>query len=680
MKNIFKLGILLFLFTLCGCDDDSKEIFEGVDNHINSFVLTTTAGTKYEAAIVGDQIVMTIPQNESLQDAKVNYSVCERTELFPSPANIKDWDNEHVFRVVSHNQTLRDYTYTVKRATVGSEGTVVLLTQADVKAFAETGINAIEGNLVLGSIYGNTEDPITDLTPLSGLTKVRYNIIINNTFSASSLIGLDKIVSAGGLIIGTPSTPSIPQEGISVVLSSLESLGELQINSSQVTALLLPKLKSVGGTYIDASMLSMTDFSSLENCDGNFIAKVSSGNTYLSAFVLPVLKQVRGNMQIEKYTKIATLSMPKLTEVNGNFSLISLNAVSELSLPEFSLCDGNFSSSNLDKAIKISLPKLVSISSFSLTGSTSNSSTEKIELPLLENVKNDLIIKMAALSIESLPLPSLKTVGGKLDIEYLKSLTSLEVPSLSSVGTSFYLNSLITLPKLDINKIANLPSLEIISCYQLATIKANAVLAEVKFNGGSQAGAVVPTFDIPTKINGKLEVSNYRYSSEGEWRLKNVTEIGTFTYSGSGTSGTVNMVFEDLAKIGTFNISSGYYMKTASFPKLTEVTENFTFNYTQYIENGGINIPLLRKIKSLTFNGASYPAGASSFKLRTNLEDFANVEEISDLTIKWWGAITDFSGLKKAVPSLTATTWNVTENLVYNPSYQNMIDGKYTKE
>lgn len=680
MKNIFKLGTLLFLFTLCGCDDDSKEIFEGVDNHINSFTLTSTGGTRYEAAIIGNQIVMTIPQNESLQDAKVEYSVCEQTDLFPSPANIKDWNNEHVFRVVSHNQTLRDYTYTVKRKDVNSEGTIELLTQTDVNAFAQTGINTIEGSLILGSINGTTDDPIKDLSPLSGLTNVRYNIVINNSFAGSSLAGLENIVSAGGLTIGSATTPTTPKEGIAVVLSSLESLGKLQINSSQVTALILPKLKTVGDTYIDANMLAMADFSSLETCDENFIMKASSGNTYLTTLALPAFNHVRCNMQIEKYTKIETLSLPKLEKVGGNVTLSTLGSITELSLPEFAQCGGSFSSANLNKATKISLPKLVSVPTLSLTGNTSNSSTEEIELPLLENVSNDLTIKMGALSIETLSLPALKNVGGKLDIEYLKSLTSLEIPSLSSVGTSIYLYYLVVLSALDINKVENLPSLEIVACYQLADIKANAELSNVKFNAGSQVGAVVPTFVVPTKINGKLEVSNYRYSSEDDWVLKNVTYIGTFTYSGSGTAGTVNALFEDLEEIGTFDVSNGNYFKSISFPKLKEVKEKFTLNYTQNINNGGINIPVLKKIKSLTFNGSSYASGASSFKLRTNLEDFSNVEEIGDITIKWWGAISDFSGLKKAVPSLTSTTWNVLENLVYNPTYQDMVDGKYTKE
>lgn len=45
-------------------------------------------------------------------------------------------------------------------------------------------------------------------------------------------------------------------------------------------------------------------------------------------------------------------------------------------------------------------------------------------------------------------------------------------------------------------------------------------------------------------------------------------------------------------------------------------------------------MPVLKKIKSLTFNSSSYASKTSSFKLRTNLEEFNNVEEISDITIK----------------------------------------------
>lgn len=680
MKNIFKLGTLLFLFVLCGCSDDSDEIFEGVDNYISSFTLTATNGTKYSAAIVGEQIIVSIPQSESLQDARAEYTVSEQADLFPSPATISDWDHEHVFRVVSHNQTLKDYTYTVKRTAVNSEGSVVLLTQSDVNAFAETGITAIEGSLILGAINGTTDDPITDLSPLSGLTSVRYDIVINNTFAAASLTGLENVIYAGGLSIGSAVTATTPQEGVAVVMSSLESLGQLQINSSQVTALLLPKLKTVGTTYIDASMLAMTDLSALETCDGHFIVKTSSGNGYLTTFSLPELRQVRGNMQIEKYTKIETLLLPKLAKVDGGLALTSLGAVSELSLPELIECGSSLTTSNLDKATRISLPKLKSVSALSLSGSTSNSSTEEIELPQLENVNNDLIIKMAAMSIETLSLPALKSVGGKLDIEYLKALTSLEIPLLSSIGTSVYLYYLNLLPSLDVSKIENLPSLQILGCGQLATVKASAELNNVNFNAASQTDAFIPTFTVPTQIKGKLEVSGYKYSAEGDWKLKNVTEIGTFTYSGTGSQGVVNLIFEDLERIGTFNVPTGYYFKSASFPKLTEVTENFTFGYTQYIGNGGISVPVLKKIKSLTFNGASYAGAASSFKLRTNLEDFANVTEIGSVTIKWWGALADFSGLKNAIPSLSASSWEVKENTLYNPTYQDMVDGKYTKD
>lgn len=680
MKNIFKLGIFLLFFTFCGCGDDSEELFEGTDNYISSFVLTTADGGKYEAAIIGDQIIVTAPKNETFKDAKVEYKVSEQAQLFPSPADVSNWNSEQVFRVVSHNRTLKDYTYTVKRTAINSEGTIVLLTQSDVNAFAKTGITEIKGSLVLGSLSGTTEDPIKDLSPLSNITNVRYDIVINTSLDATSLVGLDNIVSAGGLTIGTAAVASNPQNGMAIVLSSLESLGQLQINSSQVTSLLLPKLKTVGNVYIDANMLSTTDFSSLEVCDGHFIVKATTANTYLTTLALPSLKQVRGNMQIEKYTKVMTLSLPKLTTVEGSIALTTLSAVTVLSLPELSQCGNSLTVTSLDKATKLSFPKLTTVPALSLSSSSWTAlPIEKIEFPLLENVDKDLYIKLNSANLEILSFPALKKVGGKLDIEAFKNLTTLDIPQLAFIGTSLYLYGLNVLESIDITKINDLPSLELISCYKLATIKAPSELNNVTFNAGSTEGVPVPTFSVPTQIKGKLEVSNYKYSKEGDWTLKNVTRIdGTFTYSGSGSSGVVNLIFEDVETIRTFNIGSGYYFKSASFPKLTEVTERFEFDYTQYMGNGSISLPKLKKIKNLTFNGASYSGGASSFKLRTNLEDFANVTEIGEVNIKWWGALNDFSGLKNALPSLSASNWHVTENTVYNPTYQDMVDGKYT--
>lgn len=192
------------------------------------FALTAKDGTVYRAALVGDEIVVSIPRNVSLEGATADYELCEQAILYPDPARITDWDNEHRFRVMAYNQTLRDYAYSVKRNDV-TAGSVALPTQADVEAFAATGATVIEGNLTIGD-FSACDDPVTDLAPLAGLTDVRYNIVVGNSFAGEKLSGLENLRSAGGLVLGTATTPLTTAQDFDVVLPALESLGQLSVN------------------------------------------------------------------------------------------------------------------------------------------------------------------------------------------------------------------------------------------------------------------------------------------------------------------------------------------------------------------------------------------------------------------------------------------------------------------
>ena len=686
MKYMLKTAAALFVaaIALCGCDDDEKERFEGSDNHIVSFALTTTEGVRYDAAIIGDEIVLTAPENISLDGAEAEYEVCEQTVIFPDPASVRNWNDEHVFRVVARNGCPRDYTYTVQRSDVSSEGNVVLLTQADVEAFAATGVSVVEGNLVIGSVAGGgaSDDPVTDLSGLSALTEVRHEIVINGTFAGTTLEGLENVVSAGGLTLGTAAAGIDPPQGVAVSMPSLETLGQLQINTPGVTTLQLPRLKSLGSAYVNAPMLSMADLSALETCDGHLLLKCSSANNYLTTLALISLERVRGDLVLEKYAKIETLALPRLTEVDGAIGFSSLGAVAELSLPELTRCGGKIVLSSLDQARRIALPRLTAVvGDLSLTGNTNGSAAESIEFPLLESVSGSLTVKTGAMSIETLSFPALRSVGGKFDIQYLKALTELDIPQLEQVGESVYLYYLTMLPKLDVGGVAELPKLELIGCYALDEVEAPSRLNDVTLNGASQECAV-PGFAHPTVIAGKLEVSNFRNTA---WTLRNVSEIGHFRYSGSGTAGATVLTCPDLKRLGTFEVGSGQYLKELHFPELEEVTDLFSLTYTQHIGNGGIRLPKLRKIGSLVFNGASYRNGATSFTLRTSLEDFAAVTEIGELTIKWWGALRDFEGLKNAAASVPEDKWHIEENALdgdfskgYNPTREDILEGRYT--
>ena len=256
MRKILILAAAVFAF--CGCNDkEENQPFAGIDNHITSFALTAKDGTVYRAALVGDEIVVSIPRNVSLEGATADYELCEQAILYPDPARITDWDNEHRFRVMAYNQTLRDYAYSVKRNDV-TAGSVALPTQADVEAFAATGATVIEGNLTIGD-FSACDDPVTDLAPLAGLTDVRYNIVVGNSFAGEKLSGLENLRSAGGLVLGTATTPLTTAQDFDVVLPALESLGQLSVNGNTVAKLDLPKLVSTGTVYINAAKLSVAE-------------------------------------------------------------------------------------------------------------------------------------------------------------------------------------------------------------------------------------------------------------------------------------------------------------------------------------------------------------------------------------------------------------------------------------
>ena len=75
---------------------------------------------------------------------------------------------------------MEHYTLKIVRENVYSEGSVTLNTQAEVVAFAELGINIVDGNLIIGSM-SIEDDPVITLSPLKGLTCVKGAIIIRDT-------------------------------------------------------------------------------------------------------------------------------------------------------------------------------------------------------------------------------------------------------------------------------------------------------------------------------------------------------------------------------------------------------------------------------------------------------------------------------------------------------------------
>ena len=373
MRKILILAAAVFAF--CGCNDkEENQPFAGIDNHITSFALTAKDGTVYRAALVGDEIVVSIPRNVSLEGATADYELCEQAILYPDPARITDWDNEHRFRVMAYNQTLRDYAYSVKRNDV-TAGSVALPTQADVEAFAATGATVIEGNLTIGD-FSACDDPVTDLAPLAGLTDVRYNIVVGNSFAGEKLSGLENLRSAGGLVLGTATTPLTTAQDFDVVLPALESLGQLSVNGNTVAKLDLPKLVSTGTVYINAAKLSVFNVPALKECTGD----------------LTILEKVTGSLSLQYLSELQLLELPKIASIGGNCTLTYLTQLKVLNMPELVHLGGAFTWNYLTAATTFAMPKVPSLASFSLSDSSSAAMLSSIDLSSLEKVRADFKI------------------------------------------------------------------------------------------------------------------------------------------------------------------------------------------------------------------------------------------------------------------------------------------------
>ncbi|MCD8293269.1 MAG: hypothetical protein LUC23_05855 [Prevotellaceae bacterium] len=663
-----------FLLANCSDDDDTLQVFAGIDNHIVYFSLTATDGTKWVASITGGEIVVTVPSYLSLEGAAVEYEISEQASLYPLPESITDWDDEQRFRVVAYNETLRDYTYKVVRSDVDSGGTVTLLTQSDVDEFAATLATVVTGNLIIGGYTLQQDDPVTDLSPLSDITEVRYNIVVNNSFAGQE-VRLDGLLSAGGLYMGTSTSKVGTVQKTDIVLPALTTLGNISVNSDSIKSLQLPALNEVTNVYIQAKMLESIDLSALTLISGDmslFAGTTSAtGNSVLESLFLPSLESIEGSLEMKYLTGVTSLDLTALQNIGGSCDLEFLTSLKTLLLPELTHMGDAFTWKYLTNVTTLSMDKLTEAKSISVSDNASTAMLAGVFFPVLERVEGDFVLN-ANCSTSLLSLPALKSIGGQFALWYFRYLTDLEIPLLTECG-SIYFYYLTSMADLDISTIESVSSAQFIAMYELATVKAKeGALNDVTLNGGSTL-SVIPTFEGVETIAGTLYLTNY--TKNGEFTFPGLKHIGEFKQASSLSGST--LTFPDLETLDTLTLTSCSWLQQFSAPKLAEVTY-WNTSYTTLMNTGDFSIPSLRKIETFKFFGGTSTSLAGRVVL-TSLDDFSGVTQIGSVDIENWGTLTDFSGLKNALSTLSESTWTVSGN-AYNPTFQDMLDGKYVQQ
>lgn len=654
MKKLF--GILaLACCLLSSCSKDDENPFEGKDNHILSFSLTA-GGTTYDAAISGKKIVVTVPVNVDLTGATVAYELCEQATVSPDPATIKAWNDDQQFRIKAYNGATADYTYIVSRTEVSNPGDVTLLTQADVETLGQNGTTVIDGSLIIGTgATADEETAIKDLSPLRSLTRVNYNVVINNSFAGTTLDGLDGLTKAGGFYIGTANTVCNPQDTLLIDLPNLSQIGDIMINSPLVKSFAAPKLVSGGSICFNTPNLTAVDFSALENCAGDIVFKGASNasNKRLTEVAFPALTAISGSFSIAYHYALDKLALARLSTVGGDLRIgsgalgtIDLSALAQLDLADLTTVNGTLSIGT--KLLEsLNLKKLTEVGDFSFIGGD----------------------YYAGSPLTTLELPALTTVSGTFELAQLQKVESLSLPALKSCRNISF-NKLTSIQSLDLSQIEDLTNIEIVSPEELAELKLAATIAGDIVLNGAQKNFIVRFSGVET-ILGKLTLTNFTGT---EISLDGIKRVGSL--EPNSCSQLITLSLPDLETVDNeLKVNSLSRLTTINAPALTKAGD---LNFNSCFELTTLNFSALKEVtNAFNYVGGTYEYAYNLTKI-TDFAGLATLTKAGKVSVSGCGHLTDFTGLKNTLAGLTSDDWSVTD-CAYNPTYEQMKNGEYKK-
>ncbi|MFV0538463.1 MAG: hypothetical protein ACK5M3_14010 [Dysgonomonas sp.] len=701
--NLNKIGIILLsllgtiFFSACGDDSD----FNGSDSYVTSFQLKQGDIT-LNASISADQILITAPDNLSLSGATVNFVVSENASIDPKPETITDWDTDRSFVVTAHDGTKSTYNYHVQRNASSLEGDIVLLTQEAVEEFAALKLTQVNGNLTIGASTG--ADSIHSLKSLSGLKTIGFSIIINPTYAGKNLEGFENIEKIGSLQIGDVKQLK------NVDFPKLKSImTDLNIVRGSVKYLNFPELKNIDkGLQIQyTDTLTSMSFPKLQSVVENVNIEASWSTNKLEAVNFPSLEKVGGKLNVSQWQQVTEVKFPLLKNA-VTLSVLSLAKAKTVSFPQLasvydmtvSACyvltdmdfsslktvSGNFRIENISIANMGGLKALSSITGEFYASNLSGLKSSK-EMAL-KSVGGRIYISSWPLLEDNIDgLASLNQIGGDIIISQIpfKKFSGFSLTKANKISLYGYVETIneidlrnVTMTGLELSNISSAFALKgkdvcdfdvTWSDCNIASLVGFKELKSLNFsiNEDSQTEA---TLNIE-KVSNNLTFSTYYLQKAS---LPNLKEVGgTFNLS----SPPKEIELPLLAKLGSGNLTVSS-MKKFSLPSLKTVEGNLTIVSGNY--NGDeleeISMPLLTTVNG-TLDVSGYSNYYGNTKLK-NLNGFSALTSVKGIKIAYNTSLTDFSGLKNILSSITASSWSVTYN-AYNPTFQDMQDGKYVK-
>jgi hypothetical protein len=660
-------AVAMLIFAVACEKEETPNPFTGDDNHITSFVLDKD-GVSYTAAISAGKVIITVPVNVNLGGATAKCELSENATIQPDPADVTNWESEQVFRVKSYSGVTRDYTYSIVRSDVPHTGNLTLLTQAEVDAFAATGATIVDGNLIIGSAgQPDAATAIVNLDGLSSVKEVKYHIILNSSFAGTNLDGLGNIEKCGGFYIGAAATKIALAQKMSVNLPMLATVGDVILNSDSIQSVSFARLQSVSNLQLSSKFVEEVNFPLLKEAAGNFSLTNASGtaNSVLTSVSFPQLAFIGGSLAMQYFSGLTSADFNKLNYVgNGIDVTLNANALEELSFPELATVNGIINIERAPGLLTLSFSKVKGITSF-IYNKTSygNYPLTNLDFSSLETVANEFYIR--GIPMESLNLPELKSIGGTLTAWDLKSMTEFNMPKIEKFTGKLYFYNANLLEHLDLSNLTALGDLELVGCLKLTELESPGKIGNVTINYSSNATCPTPVFNHLDSITGQLSLTGS--SNTDNFEMANIKHIGTLKFS-EGKSGAT-LTLQAVKTIGTMDISS-YRITTLHAPELATV-ENLTWSNVWSLAT--IDMPKLQTVTNFTLS--EHGAYNTSNARMTNMDAFSGVTSIGKVAISYCAKLVNFSGLANALSGITS--WSVT-NCGYNPTYQDMVDGRYT--
>jgi hypothetical protein len=424
----------------------------------------------------------------------------------------------------------------------------------------------------------------------------------------------------------------------------------------------LKSVTSIGYNVVVNSSFAGSDLEGLSNLKRANGIYVGSEHTRLDlkqklSVSLPSLERV--NNIIIRSDSVATVSLPLVTAANKVYiNSIKLN---DLNLSAFATCYGDFTlkgmtnntySSNESNLVlaTLSLPALKQVYGTLRVEDFWNIS--KFEVPLLEEVDGDLQL-LYVRGTPKIALPSLTKVIGNTNIQANDGMTFFSAPKLVQTS-SLYLASVnnysINLKRVDLS-----------------------ALKEVTGNLTVQFGGFTNLeFPALQTVGGKLYLNANDYMET--LSMPELSKCPNLTMA--ACTRLTGVALDKLSEVSTLqfdNITNMQKLSLKTLQTIDNLTLRYSVNFTTF------DMPQLKTInKALTFYGGR-TASQTRYSATENIDGLAALTKVGKVDIMNCGKLTDFSGLKNAMSSLTASTWSV-RNCKYNPSYQNMVDGKYKAE